>query len=164
MPAPKKPLKKKAAARKTPARKAKYKPGDYDLLVRRSAAGLGLYAGEAIPKGVCVIEYFGPYLTNEEADKANNKYLFAIDDKRTIDGAPRENTARYINHSCRPNCEPEIYRGRVYIMSKRAIRPGEELAYNYGKDYFDTFIKPHGCRCAKCAGLSVAKKAKAAAR
>lgn len=142
-----------------------FKPGDYKLLVKRSAAGLGLYAGEDIPKGKCIIEYFGPALSNEEADALANKYLFAVNDKKTIDGSPRANTARYINHSCRPNCEPEISKARVYIFSKRAIKEGEELAYNYGKDYFDSYIKPHGCRCAKCvearSGAKAAKGAKA---
>lgn len=151
-----------------PARK-KFEPGDFDLVVKRSSAGLGLYANEAIPKGVCVIEYFGPYLTNAEADAVNNKYLFEVSERRTIDGSPRANKARYINHSCRPNCEPEIRKGRVFIFSRRAIKPGEELSYNYGKDYWDTFIKPHGCRCAKCAAAAskpAKKKAqpKAAAR
>lgn len=142
-----------------PEQKRKFTPGDFDLVVKRSAAGLGLYAGEAIPKGVCVIEYFGPYLSNEEADALSNKYLFEVSTRRTIDGSPRKNVARYINHSCRPNCEPEIQRGRVYIFAKRAIKAGEELAYNYGKDYFDTFIKPHGCRCVKCIEARAAKSA-----
>lgn len=128
----------------------KFTPSGHKLIVKRSSAGLGLYAGEPLPKGICLIEYFGPPLTNEEADKKANKYLFAVNSKKTIDGSPRANIARYINHSCRPNCEPEISKGRVYIFSKRAIKVGEELAYNYGKDYFDSYIKPHGCRCAKC--------------
>ncbi len=137
----------------------KFTPSERKLIVKRSAAGLGLYAGEPIPKGECLIEYFGPALTNEEADKKANKYLFAVNSKKTIDGSPRANTARYINHSCRPNCEPEIHKGRVYIFSKRAIKVGEELAYNYGKDYFTSYIKPHGCRCAKCKPPKPAAKA-----
>jgi len=137
----------------------KFTPSGRNLLVKRSSAGLGLYAGEPIPKGECLIEYFGPPLTNEEADKKANKYLFAVNSKKTIDGSPRANIARYINHSCRPNCEPEISKGRVYIFSKRAIKVGEELAYNYGKDYFDSYIKPHGCRCAKCKPPKASAKA-----
>ncbi len=141
-----------------------FTPGDFDLAVKRSAAGLGLYTNEPIPKGVCVIEYFGPYLTNEEADAVNNKYLFEVSERRTIDGSPRKNTARYINHSCRPNCEPEIRKGRVFIFSRRAIKAGEELAYDYGKDYWDTFIKPHGCRCPKCTEARAAAPKKSATR
>ena len=54
------------------------------------------------------------------------------------------------SHSCRPNCEVEIRKGRVWVMARRNIKPGEELAYNYGKNYVESFIKPIGCRCAKC--------------
>lgn len=129
---------------------AKYTPGEFDLIVRRSYAGLGLVTGGPIPKGACVVEYWGRELSADEENTSNSKYLFAINEKKTIDGAPRANIARYINHSCRPNCEPEIYRGRVYIMARRAIKPGEELCYDYGPEYFKTHIKPHGCRCTKC--------------
>ncbi|MGE0828560.1 MAG: SET domain-containing protein [Hyphomonadaceae bacterium] len=128
----------------------KFTPGNFDLSVRRSYAGLGLVANEAIPKGACVIEYWGRQITKEEENTSRSKYLFAISDKKTIDGQDRKNIARYINHSCRPNCEPEIYRGRVFILAKRSIKAGEELCYDYGKEYFDAQIKPHGCRCVKC--------------
>lgn len=131
--------------------KRSYRPGKFEFAVRRSSAGKGLYAVDAIPKGACVIEYVGTPLTEEEVQKANSKYLFAVNDKKTIDGKPRINLAGYINHSCKPNCEPEISRGRVYIFAKRAIKAGEELNYDYGKEYFDMYIKPHGCRCEKCA-------------
>lgn len=144
-------------ARKSSAGSAKpkvvrrvYKPGAYDLKVKRSSAGMGLFAGEAIPKGACVIEYTGRVLNGTEWEGVNSKYLFEVNSKRTIDGSPRWNTARYINHSCRPNCEPEISKGRVFIFAKRNIKPGEELAYNYGATYFNDFIKPYGCRCVKC--------------
>lgn len=124
----------------------------FDVVVRRSAAGLGLFANAPIPKGARIIEYTGRTLAPGEDLKSRSKYLFAISEKKTIDGAPRDNLARYINHSCRPNCEPMISRGRVFIHAKRAIKPGEELAYDYGPDYFTNYIEPHGCRCAKCKG------------
>jgi hypothetical protein len=138
-----------AKARTRPRRR--YEPGGYDLKVKRSTAGMGLFANEAIPKGACVIEYTGRPLEKGEEYTIRSKYLFAISARKTIDGSPRWNIARYINHSCRPNCEPEIYKGRVFIFAKRAIKPGEELAYDYGPEYFNDFIKPHGCRCPKCA-------------
>jgi uncharacterized protein len=138
--------KKKKAA---PLRRS-YKPGDFDLQVKRSSAGMGLFTNSAIPKGACVIEYLGVPLTEEEEAHATSRYLFEVSARKTIDGSPRWNTARYINHSCRPNCEPEIYKGRVFIFARRAIKPGEELAYNYGPAYFKDFIEPHGCRCPKC--------------
>lgn len=128
----------------------KYEPGDYDLRVSRSQTGLGLFTDSAIPKGKCVIEYWGKTLTREEELTSRSKYLFAINARRTIDGTDRSNIARYINHSCRPNCEPMIKGGRVFIFSKRAIKPGEELNYHYGQEYFDGHLKKLGCRCAKC--------------
>jgi hypothetical protein len=139
-------------AKKTPATvRRKYAPGDFDLQVKRSSAGFGLFTNSVIPKGACIVEYTGRVLEPGEEFTARSKYLFEVSAKKTIDGSPRWNIARYINHSCRPNSEPEIHKGRVFIFAKRAIKPGEELAYNYGKDYFDNFIKPHGCRCVKCA-------------
>jgi SET domain-containing protein len=81
---------------------------------------------------------------------SKSKYLFAISQTKTIDGWEKTNIARYINHSCRPNCEIEISRGRIYVMAKRRILPGEELSYDYETEYFDAHIKPKGCRCSKC--------------
>src|SRR5262245_60141425 len=129
----------------------KFPPGEYEFSVRRCTAGLGLFTNEDIAKGACVIEYKGPRIPEKDVEKSRSRYLFEISPRRTIDGSPRWNTARYINHSCRPNCEIEIdtRRGRVFILAKRAIKAGEELSYNYGKDYFDAFING-GCRCVKC--------------
>lgn len=126
-----------------------YTPGDFELVVRRSKTGLGLFAETEIPKGACIIEYKGPQLTPEQEEKSRSKYLFEVHSRKTIDGTPRWNTARYINHSCRPNCEPNIYKGRVYIHALRRIRPGEELNYDYGKNYFNEFLKDI-CACPKC--------------
>jgi SET domain-containing protein len=133
----------------SPMPRLSYKPADLNLLVKRSNTGLGLFAGEPIAKGSCVIEYTGVEITKEQEDKSRSKYLFEIHARKTIDGAPRWNTARYINHSCRPNCEPNIYKGRVYIHAKRNIKPGEELNYNYGKNYFNEYLKDI-CGCPKC--------------
>ncbi len=126
-----------------------YEPGNFELAVRRARAGLGLFAVSPIPKGACIIEYTGKLLTREEYQASNSRYLWDIGPGKTLDGSPRSNKARYINQSCRPNCEPDVYRKRVYIYAKRDIQPGEELAYNYGKDYFDEYIGKN-CRCLKC--------------
>jgi SET domain-containing protein len=126
-----------------------YKPGKFDLVVRRSKTGLGLFTESEIPKNACVIEYKGVELTREQEETVNSRYLFEVHSRKTIDGAPRWNTARYINHSCRPNCEPNIYKGRVYIHAKRRIKPGEELSYDYGVNYFKEFLKDV-CACPKC--------------
>ena len=118
-----------------------------NLLVKRSRSGLGLFTNTLIKKGQFIIEYFGPILTVAEADNKGGKYLFDISSRRTVDGSARRNIARYINHSCRPNCEVDIIRGRIFVFAKKNIKPNEELAYDYGKEYYDEFIKPHGCRC-----------------
>lgn len=120
------------------------------LLIRRSSAGLGLFAGEPIKKGEFVVEYTGEILSNEVADRRGGKYLFEISNRRVVDGTSRSNIARYINHSCKPNCEPDIRRGRILIFARHNIKEGEELTYDYGKEYMDDFIKPKGCKCASC--------------
>lgn len=123
---------------------------DYILQVRKSSAGLGLFTESPIPREKFIIEYFGPILTREQADEKGGKYLFEINSRSVIDGSPRYNTARYLNHSCRPNCETDVVKGKVYIYAKRNIKSGEELTYDYGKEYIDDFIKPYGCKCPKC--------------
>jgi SET domain-containing protein len=133
--------------------KGKFSIGEHELVVKRSRAGLGLFAFSPIKKGSCVIEYTGRVLSEEETQTNKSKYLFAISDKKMIDGRARSNRARYINHSCRPNCEIETWGGRAFIMAKRAIKPGEELSYNYGKEYFEAHIRPMGCRCNKCSPI-----------
>lgn len=125
-------------------------PSPYKLAVRRSSAGLGLFALEPIPKGKRVIEYVGNLLTEAEYQKSRSVYLFDIGPSGALDGAPRWNLARYINHSCVPNCEPDVIRRRVFISSKRNIKAGEELSYNYGSEYFDESLAGR-CRCPKCA-------------
>lgn len=131
-------------------KKGKYEPGDFKLLVKHSSAGLGLFAGEDLPKGACLIEYKGRLISEKEEYTSKSKYLFEINSKKTIDGTARTNTARYINHSCRPNAEIEIKKGRIFVMAKRQIKLGEEINYDYGEEYWDEHIKPIGCRCLKC--------------
>ena len=128
------------------------------LAVKKSIAGLGLFATAPIKKGSFIIEYKGPLLNQEQADNKGGLYLFALGKDWTIDGTARSNTARYINHSCiGTNCEPIQYAKHVKIKAKRNIKVGEELFYDYGKEYFDEYLKAH-CRCAKHAkGKSKAK-------
>jgi hypothetical protein len=124
--------------------------GNHDVLVKKSSAGLGLFAGDLIKKGDRIIEYVGDKITTDEANKRGGKYLFELNSRWTIDGSSRKNTARYINHACEPNCEAEIRNGKIFIFAKKNIQPGEELTYNYGEEYVDEHIKPYGCRCASC--------------
>jgi SET domain-containing protein len=135
--------------------------------VKRSTTGLGLYATEFIPAGRRIIEYTGRLITNAEVERRKwGKYFFGVDDKYSIDGSQRDNLARYVNHSCRPNADAFISGKRVWIWSKRAIKAGEEITYNYGKEYFDEHIRPVGCKCAKCSAKprEKAQRAKTAKR
>lgn len=120
--------------------------------VKRSSAGLGLFANQEFKKDNLIIEYTGETISEEEANKRGGKYLFELNDKWAIDGKGRQNIARYLNHSCKPNCYPELNEDetKVFIYAKRKIVPGEELTYNYGRNYFKELIKPLGCKCIKC--------------
>lgn len=128
---------------------AKYTTHNFKLRVRRAASGKGLFTEERIPKGACIIEYIGRPASLEEMARDEGKYLFWTGKTTMINGNIPENTARYINHSCVPNCEADGPKGRVFILARRAIKPGEELTYDYGKEYFDKHIRPKGCRCSK---------------
>ncbi len=120
--------------------------------VRRSSAGLGLFAAEDISKEQIVIEYTGDRITDEEANKRGGRYLFQVTDELVIDGKGRENVARYINHACKPNAEAEHDESDdcIYIRACKKIKTGEEITYDYGKEYIDDIIGPEGCKCATC--------------
>ena len=118
--------------------------------IKRSNTGLGVFALKPIPKGKRIIEYTGPLISNEVVEVSRGKYFFGVNTKWSIDGSPRNNIARYINHSCKPNCEALLSGRRVWIWSKKNIRIGEEITYDYGKEYFEDVIKPMGCKCEKC--------------
>lgn len=130
------------------------KIGNVKYRVGKSKAGLGLFAEEPIKRGTWVIEYVGKIVNGrkEVEEYPENKYLFETSAVRLIDGSARSNTARYINHSCKPNCEVDIIGGRVFIKAIKRIETGEELNYDYGKEYFDEYIGPYGCRCFACKG------------
>jgi SET domain-containing protein len=121
--------------------------------VGRSRTGLGLFATEPIKKRTCIVEYKGPWLTTEQADKLEargNRYLYEINSRWTIDGSSRQNIGRYANHSCRPNAESHRLNGKVVLRAIKFINPGDEITYNYGRDYFLNVITPRGCKCVKC--------------
>jgi SET domain-containing protein len=120
-----------------------------NYIVKKSSAGLGLFASQDIAKEEYILEYVGPILNDAQADKKAGRYLFNIKKNKTIDGSSRKNIARYFNHSCKPNCEAiNEDDKRIYIQTKRAIKKGEELTYDYGKEYVDEFCKP--CLCSAC--------------
>jgi len=135
--------------------------------VGRSRTGLGLFATKPIKKGAKIVRYFGPLLDSKKKkdDAVENKYLFELNGRWTIDGSVRENIARYINHACKPNAESDVKprKRKVIIRAIKNIEPGEEINYDYGTDYFKAYLKPIGCKCDACEKKRKKKRAEARA-
>jgi uncharacterized protein len=135
--------------------------------VGRSRTGLGLFATKPIKKGAKIVRYFGPLLDSKKKkdDAIENKYLFELNNRWTIDGSVRKNIARYINHACKPNAESDVKprKRKVVIRAIKNIEPGEEINYDYGTDYFKAYLKPIGCKCDACEKKRKKKRAEARA-
>jgi len=142
---------------------SKHKP----YRIGRSRTGLGLFATKPIKKGTKIVRYFGPLLDSRKKkdDAIENKYLFELNGRWTIDGSVRENIARYINHACKPNAESDVKprKRKVFIRAIKNIEPGEEISYDYGTDYFKAYLKPIGCKCEACERKRRKKRAEARA-
>jgi hypothetical protein len=140
-------------------------PSNKPYRVGRSPTGLGLFATKPIKKGSKIIRYFGPLLDSKKKkeDAIENKYLFELTNRWTIDGSVRKNIARYINHACKPNAESDVKprKRKVIIRAIKNIEPGEEINYDYGTDYFKAYLKPIGCKCAACEKKRKKKRAEA---
>ena len=140
-------------------------PSNKPYRVGRSPTGLGLFATKPIKKGTKIIRYFGPLLDSKKKkdDAIENKYLFELTNRWTIDGSVRKNIARYINHACKPNAESDVKprKRKVIIRAIKNIEPGEEINYDYGTDYFKAYLKPIGCKCAACEKKRKKKRAEA---
>ena len=134
--------------------------------------GLGAFATEHIPSGTRLIEYAGERLTPHQADDRypdgaddrHHTFLFAIDDDFVIDASVDGNEARFINHSCDPNCDAVVDGGRIWIETIRDVEPGEELAYDYAfvleERHTPAAKRRYPCNCgsATCRGTILAKK------
>jgi uncharacterized protein len=143
------------------------------IQVRRSGVhGKGVFAVQAIAAGEVIIEYTGEVISWKEAlrrhphdpSDPNHTFYFHIDDGRVIDAKVGGNAARWINHACDPNCESDETDGVVVIKALRAIKPGEELFYDYrltiDERYTPSLKKQYACRCgsARCRGTMLAPK------
>jgi SET domain-containing protein len=135
--------------------------------IGRSRTGLGLFATKPIKKGIKIVRYFGPLLDSRKKkhEAIENKYLFELNGRWTIDGSVRENVARYINHACKPNAESDVSprKRKVVIRAIKNIEAGEEINYDYGTDYFKAYLKPIGCKCDACEKKRKKKRAEARA-
>ena len=137
-----------------------------------SVHGKGVFALVDIPKGEVLIEYKGERISWEKALKRhphdpsqpNHTFYFTLEDGRVIDAAHGGNKARWINHSCQPNCEAFEQDGRVYIRSLRAIRTGQELNYDYELDVDGRqtakLKREYACHCGakRCRGTMLAAR------
>lgn len=122
---------------------------------------MGGFARRKIKNGEPVIEYIGEKISKAESLRrceAENPYIFQIDDEFDLDGNVGWNPAKFINHSCAPNCEAQFFDDMIWIMAKRDIEPGEEITFNYSYDLED--YKEHPCKCgaANCVGYIVAEE------
>jgi SET domain-containing protein len=129
-------------------------PRKLPFRVGRSQTGLGLFATVPIERRTIIVEYSGQRIPTKEARNYErryaSKYMFEISSRWTIDGSTRENVARYANHSCRPNAESDLVSDKIVLRAIKPIWPGEEITYDYGREYFDLFLKAKGCKCTKC--------------
>jgi SET domain-containing protein len=129
--------------------------------VGRSLTGLGLFASKPIKRRATIATYRGRRMTPEEADRLEargSRFMFQVNKRVTIDGSPRWNVARYINHSCKPNAKPVGRNGGIVIVAERRIEPEEEITYGYGKEYLEYFLQTGGCRCAACRKRRAARR------
>lgn len=123
-------------------------------------AGQGLFATQPIPKGTRILEYTGEKISKQESARrlaAYNNYIFHLNYRYDIDGQGLENTARYINHSCDPNCEIDKVGEHIWILALRDIQVHEELSFNYGYDATDYEKFPCHCGARICCGYIVAR-------
>lgn len=123
--------------------------------------GFGGFARFDIPGGTRVLEYLGEKITKEQSlarCERNNEYIFALDDEHDLDGNVSWNPARFLNHSCKPNCEARLEDGQIWVVSIRNITAGEELTFNYGYDLEDYREHPCCCGATGCVGFIVAEE------
>ena len=135
--------------------------------------GYGVVATQNIKKNTEIIQYIGEKILKKEGDKRSaeriNRYLdkknegsvyiFELNKRYDIDGSPLYNNARYINHSCDPNCEVDIIKNEIWISSIKKIKKGEELSYDYGYPFDKDDYSDHVCKCSsiKCIGYIISQ-------
>ncbi len=156
----------------TPDPKATKRAGPRIQVRRSGVHGKGVFALAPFARGERIVEYTGEMITWKEALRRHphnpadpdHTFYFHIDDGRVIDGKSGGNAAKWINHSCQPNCETDEEGDRVFVKAKRAIKAGEELNYDYGLildgRHTAKVKKQFECRCGsrKCRGTMLAPK------
>lgn len=133
----------------------------------RARTGLGIFATRPIRKRTTIAEYKGKMLGVDaalKAERSGNRYLYEVNSKWTIDGAKRGNIARYFNHSCNPNADTFIRGRRVFVRTIKNIEPGDEITYDYGRDYLKNVIGLENCQCSRCRKRRAKQRAEARER
>jgi SET domain-containing protein len=123
--------------------------------------GQGLFAAIDIKQGTRIIQYTGERITKQEGARRlaqDNVYIFELNDHYDIDGNTPTNTARYINHSCDPNCTVETTARTIWIVAMRDIREGEELTYDYAYEAENYLHNPCNCGAKNCCGYILARQ------
>ncbi len=168
------------ASSKTPSRKSSPSTSQPFELRPSSIQGQGAFALRPIKEGERIIEYLGERITQDQADERyddgamsrHHTFLFSVDEDTVIDAARNGNDARFINHSCAPNCQAFLEEDRIFIYALRDLAPGEELVYDYGYERTEGMGPDeealYVCRCGapECRGtiLAPVKKKDASAR
>ncbi len=138
---------------------------------KSSIHGTGIYATKNIAKNKKIIEYVGEKISKKEGDIRSEKrlkkyldskitgsvYIFELNRKYDIDGSVKYNKARFINHSCNPNCEVDIIDDHIWISSIKSIKKGDELSYDYGFEFNKEDFRDHICKCGakNCIGFII---------
>ena len=133
------------------------------LIVFRNSPihGRGGFATEKIRQGSRVIEYVGERIGKDESLRRceqNNQFIFSLNDSQDLDGNVPWNPARFINHSCAPNCEATLDEDRIWLCALRDVEPGEEITFNYGFDLVDYKDYPCYCGSSNCVRYIVAEE------
>ena len=140
-------------------------------VIKSKVHGKGIFATRDIKKNTKIIQYIGEKVSKKEGDKRSESridkylnsektgsvYIFELNKKFDIDGAVSYNKARYINHSCNPNCEVDIIDDEIWISSIKKIKKGEELSYDYGYEFNKNDFRDHRCMCGSknCIGFII---------
>ena len=123
--------------------------------------GTGGFARTAIPQGTRILEYQGEKISKDESLRRceqNNAFIFSLNPEQELDGNVAWNPARFLNHSCAPNCEAEKDDDRIWIVATRDIPAGEEITFNYGYDLEEYKDYPCHCGSPQCVGYIVAEE------
>jgi SET domain-containing protein len=124
-------------------------------------AGKGLFAAIDLKQGMRIIQYLGERISLQESERRlaeDNVYIFELNEHYALDGKSPKNLARYINHSCDPNCEVENTGRTIWIVAARNIQEGEELSYDYGYEVKNYEANPCNCGAKNCCGYILARQ------